>query len=59
MTRNEYNVAVADLAAVARLHQQTTPAHLSRGCALCQSLNDRREQLAARWGWVATEVRSG
>jgi hypothetical protein len=49
MTRNSFCQAVEALAAIARVHQQTTPAHLPRDCAFCQSLDDRRDELVRRW----------
>jgi hypothetical protein len=57
MTRNEYYQTLEALASIARFHCAMTPAHLSRDCDLCQSVDDRRRELVARWGWVTDEVR--
>lgn len=49
MTRNEFHQMIADLTAIDRFHQAMTPAHLSHGCAFCQSLNERQDDLMRRW----------
>lgn len=64
MTREEYEQLVEAIAAIGRFHQATTPAHLTRDCDFCQSLDERRVELAQQFQltldkWLATPDRGG
>lgn len=39
----------AGLEAIAKLHRATVPVHRVPGCAICQSLSERRAELVGRY----------
>jgi len=49
MSSIEYLAQGTGFEAIAKLHKATKPVHLAQGCALCQSLYERRAELVARY----------